>query len=227
MNYLRKLFGKYLISRRHLAKTDSLVISFKGPEKRKAIYDKVLQNVKEGRSLLRNEERYNVYSLTERTHKIAGDIAEVGVYMGGSAKMILQAESEKVVWLFDTFTGLPATSNRDMPNFYQGRFAWRADSVEDYLAEFDNFRIMEGFFPDTGKEIENKRFSFVHFDVDLYQSTLDCFRFFYPRMTPGGVMLSHDYIKAKGVREAIDEFFSDKPEAVLETFGNQALIVKI
>ena len=63
-------------------------------------------------------------------------------------------------------------------------------------------------------------------DVDLYSSTLDSLKYFYSRLNTGGAIISHDYISAKGVRDAFDEFFSDKPEAIFEISGSQCLVVK-
>ena len=72
----------------------------------------------------------------------------------------------------------------------------------------------------------NRRFSFVHLDVDLYQSTLDCLNFFYPRLSLGGIIISHDYTTAEGVDLAFDEFFSNKPETPMELIGYQVMVVK-
>jgi hypothetical protein len=46
-------------------------------------------------------------------------------------------------------------------------------------------------------------------------------------MTPGGIILSHDYVTAPGVKKAFDDFFEDKKEPVLETAGSQCLVVKV
>jgi hypothetical protein len=46
-------------------------------------------------------------------------------------------------------------------------------------------------------------------------------------MSPGGIIISHDYITAPGVQKAFDEFFSNKPEPLIETAGSQCFIVKL
>src|SRR2546430_11261444 len=51
-----------------------------------------------------------------------------------------------------------------------------------------------------------------HIDVDLYTSTLACLEFFYPRLVPGGILLSHDYSLLTGVKAAFTEFLAGKPE---------------
>jgi hypothetical protein len=84
-----------------------------------------------------------------------------------------------------------------------------------------------GLFPATAEAVAACRFSFVHLDVDLYESTRAALEFFYPRMSSGGIILSHDYVIADGVRKAFDEFFAHKAETVLELTGNQCLVVKL
>src|SRR4051812_38244941 len=59
--------------------------------------------------LLTDLEAYYVHLMANKTHAIPGEIAEVGVYKGGSAKLICTT-TKKPVHLFDTFTGLPETS---------------------------------------------------------------------------------------------------------------------
>ncbi|MEW6183994.1 MAG: TylF/MycF/NovP-related O-methyltransferase [Bacillota bacterium] len=67
----------------------------------------------------------------------------------------------------------------------------------------------------------------VHLDVDIYKSTLDCLDFFYSRVNTGSVILIHDYVQAAGVRKAFDEFFSNKPDLIIELPGLYCLMVKV
>jgi len=95
------------------------------------------------------------------------------------------------------------------------------------LQAFPNVFYHKGIFPHSVKKVpENEMFSFAHFDVDLYESTLGCLNFFYPRMNPGGVMLSHDYSILHGVRKAFEEFFEDKIEELIELPSTQCMVVK-
>jgi O-methyltransferase len=178
--------------------------------------------------LLEDIEAWQIHMAVTRTMKIPGDIAEVGVYRGGSAKIICSAKGDKTLHLFDTFEGLPKVEDIDMVwPFYEGKFAASFDSVKAYLAGEKNVFFYKGIFPDTSGPVENKRFSMVNFDVDTYESTKKCLEFFYERMNPGGILLSHDYITAPGVRKAFDDFFEGRPEPVLETAGSQCLVVKV
>jgi hypothetical protein len=52
-------------------------------------------------------------------------------------------------------------------------------------------------------------------------------QFFYPRLLRGGIIVSHDFASARGVREAVEEFFKNLPEPVIELAGDQAMVVKL
>lgn len=178
--------------------------------------------------LLEDIEAYHIFMAVKRTRKVPGDIAEVGVYKGGSAKIICSAKGDKHLHLFDTFEGLPKVEDIDMVwPFYEGKFAASYDSVRDYLKDGDNVFFYKGIFPQTSGPVKDKVFSLVNLDVDCYESTKQCLEFFYSRMSPGGILLSHDYITAPGVKKAFDDFFEGKPEPVLETAGSQCLVVKV
>lgn len=107
------------------------------------------------------------------------------------------------------------------------QYACSLESVQKYLSGYPNVSFYKGLFPDTAGPVSNERFSFVHFDVDLYESTLGCLEFFYPRMIPGGIMLSHDYSLLSGVREAFAKFLADKPEGLIELPTTQCMLVKL
>ncbi len=203
----------------------------------KAIYNPEILVVKdlvkkiksETTMLLFDVETFQLSRAVTQTSKIKGEIAEVGVFRGGSAKLICEAKGNKKLHLFDTFEGLPPLSAADNINqFHEKQFSSSFDEVKNYLKDYSNVYFYKGLFPATAAPIANERFSFVHIDVDLYEATLDCLQFFYPRMNKGAILISHDYVIAPGVRKAFDEFFADKPEPIIEIeiSGSQCLVVK-
>jgi hypothetical protein len=183
---------------------------------------------KETDSLVSDLDACQIYKAVKKTEKIEGDIAEVGVYRGSSAKIICET-SKKPVHLFDTFEGLPAISRHDdAASFHKGDFPASLENVKNYLKSYTNAFFYKGLFPDTVESVKDKKFSFVHLDVDIYQSTLDGLNFFYPRMNKGAIMISHDYPSSPGVKKAFDEFFERKPETIIELLGSgQCLVVKV
>jgi O-methyltransferase len=176
--------------------------------------------------LLLRDEAYQVLSCTRATRKVPGDVAEVGVYRGGSARLICEVRGNRTLYLFDTFEGLPSTDHLDA-RFGAGQYAASFEKVQHYLSAFPEVRIFKGLFPATSGPISDKRFSFVHLDADLYQPTRDSLEFFYPRLNAGGMFLIHDYLWAEGVRKAAQEFFASRPETILELAGAYCGIVKL
>lgn len=203
------------------------VVLFYNTEEQQKVFSLIKAVKNENHLLLSDNEAYQIYMAVKKTSKIDGNIAEVGTYMGASAKIVCEAKGKKHLYLFDTFEGLPKSTFWDTnTHFREGDFKATYDYVKDYLKKYENISLHKGFFPDTATPIENEKFSFVHIDVDLYESTLACINFFYERMSKGGIIISHDYDEP-GVRKAIDDFFENKPELVIELPICQCLIVKL
>ncbi len=177
-------------------------------------------------SLLSGNEAFTVYSVARAQSALAGEMAEVGVYQGCSAKIISTASGGKPLHLFDTFTGLPSPDSDEQDRMRTGHYAASLASVQSFLSGHRNITYYEGFFPGSAEAANGRVFSFVHLDVDLKSSTLACLEFFYPRLVPGGIILTHDYSYLDGVRAAFDEFLSDKDEHAIELATSQALLVK-
>jgi hypothetical protein len=180
---------------------------------------------KQGRLLQNPAEGCQLISALRATQRVAGEIAEVGTASGGSARLIGDYSGGKTIHVFDTFAGLPDPGAMDV-RFTGGTYASDFEDVQNYLKGLP-IEFHKGLFPESAGSVGDCRFSFVHLDVDLYQSTLDGLEFFYPRMNPGGIIISHDYVSAEGVNQAFEEFFADKPETPIELIGYQGMIVKL
>ena len=213
---------------------NKLIVNFQEPE-RVQILDVVRKIKKERTLLLDNHEAYQLASAVMRTGKVPGDLIEVGVFQGASAKLICQFKDGKTLHLCDTFEGLPEPEAMDVRfvkgsfdvKFGKGAFHCPLESVQKYLSGFSGVEFHQGYFPASADSLRETRFSFANLDVDLYASTKGCLEFLYPRMSSGGVIISHDYTTAVGVRQAFDEYFADKPEPVLVLCGSQCLVVKL
>lgn len=211
---------------RALHARDYVLLSYASAE-RKNVMRLARQVAGEVDFLLDPSESCQIVDAVRATAKTMGDLAEVGVYQGGSAKLMAEHKGSRALHLFDTFEGLPAADCGDSSRFRAGQYRSDFDSVARYLASYSAVHLYKGLFPQTAAAVESTRFSFVHLDVDLYASTLAGLEFFYPRLSSGGILISHDYGNAEGVKRAFDEFFADKPEPVLEVALSQGLFVKI
>ena len=186
-----------------------------------------------------NEEISNLRLFVEQTKDIDGDVAEVGVYEGGTASVIYDAMNpKKHLYLFDSFEqGFVGAGQYDPP--------WIAEltaghpnlqssysGVVEYFKGKPNVTIVKGSFPQSENGLlKDKKFSFVHLDVDIYLPTKESLEFFYPKMSKGGVIISHDYFHSDlhGVKKAMDDFFADKPEKIISnpnSFMSQGYIIK-
>ncbi|MFM2395286.1 MAG: hypothetical protein RLZZ546_3269 [Bacteroidota bacterium] len=218
----------YKILSNLLNKTHVDLIHFKRPW-RKEVFNKISAIKNEREFLLTYLDAYNIASLTKSTNKISGDIAEVGSFKGASAKLICQLKNqEKHFYVIDSFEGLPNVSEIDTQSgFYKGEYLSDFEDVKKYLKSFPNTTVLKGFFPEkNGDLLSDKKFSFVHLDIDLYEPTKICLEYFYPRMTSGGVIISHDF-QTPGIQKAFNEFLSDKPEICIEMMEHQGIIVKL
>lgn len=203
------------------------VVVYYNDQGRLKVIKLVRQIKKEVDLLLGDNEAYTIYRTIMNTAKIKGDIAEVGTYQGGSSKIICEAKDKKALHLFDTFEGLPELSKFDDTRLVQkGDYSASLVETKRYLKKYNKIHFYKGLFPSTSGPVRNRKFSFVNLDADLFMSTLSSLKFFYPRMTKGGIIISHDYTNVPGVKKAVDEFFADKTEPVVELSGSQCLIVK-
>ncbi|MFO0735181.1 MAG: TylF/MycF/NovP-related O-methyltransferase [Labilithrix sp.] len=181
------------------------------------------------RTLLSETRAHMLFSLARHAVQLEGSFAEIGVYRGGTAYLLANVAKTKKrdLHLFDTFEGMPET---DVKNDLHtaGDFADTSlESVRKFVGNSAEYH--QGFFPATAAGLEDTRFSFAHVDVDIHQSVADCCSFFYPRMTPGGVMVFDDYgwTSCPGAKRAVDDYFADKPEPVLHLSTAQAIVIKL
>lgn len=206
------------------------LVSYRQPERIQTI--RKIQALKKSREMLLTPlEANQLFSLVRATSKLGGLMAEVGVYRGASARLILEADPTRDLHLFDTFEGLPDPAETDtelhLGPFEKNQFSCSLEDVRSYLDSSPNVHFHKGFFPDTGEAVEHERFSLVHSDVDLYASTRSVLEFFYPRLLLGGIILTHDFATCRGPHQAFTEFFKDLPEPLIELPGDQAMVVKL
>ncbi|HLJ86867.1 MAG TPA: TylF/MycF/NovP-related O-methyltransferase [Candidatus Angelobacter sp.] len=187
---------------------------------------------KDSRSLVPPEAKYTLHVLAEDAiRRCEGQLAECGVYKGGTAYLLadLARSAGRRLSLFDTFSGMPETdSNKDLHR--EGDFAdVTLQDVRTYLAGFDNIDFYPGFVPDTLEPVSGHKFCFVHIDLDIYAAILSATSFFYDRIPSGGVLLYDDYGYAScpGARAAVDEFFNEKPEVPMTLSTGQCVVRKI
>jgi len=181
------------------------------------------------------ERMYALYQATcyVLDRDIPGDLAECGVWRGGSVMLMAYALlargcTDRTIWLYDTFAGVTPPGADDVQEM-SGRRAVeilsereRAEDdpfwgiapravVENNLRRtgypMHRFRFVEGDLLMTIPAEAPTRLSVLRLDTDWYQSTKHELEQLYPRLSPGGVLIVDDYGYWRGARKATDEYF--------------------
>ncbi len=158
------------------------------------------------------------YQYAKELKNISGACAEVGVFQGDTAKIINRAFADRILYLFDTFSGF---DERDVEEEERNGFSaaktgdYQDTTVERVLQKMEfpeQCVIKKGYFPETAEGLE-ETFAFVRLDVDMYKPTKAGLEWFGERMAKGGFLISHDYYTESygGVAQAIDEYVNEHP----------------
>ncbi len=152
-------------------------------------------------------------------NKIAGKVAEVGVFRGTFAKLINEKFKDREIFLFDTFDGfneeeiIGEMQSGRCDEIFRDRYKETSeDVVLSKLKYPEKCTIFKGSFPDTVTEkVRKSEFAFISLDVDLEESTYLGIQFFYPRIVSGGVLYIHDYNSShlSGVKKAVERYEED------------------
>jgi len=179
---------------------------------------------------------FNWWIQVERLKKenVPGAFAELGVYKGESVRIIHNMDPGRKFHLFDTFEGFAGMDLQhetgEAATYTTEHFAdTNVYKVLQKINGNQNLVIHKGYFPYTASGLEDERFALVNMDCDLYNPTLAGLEFFYPRLSPGGVILVHDYNpKWEGIRKAIDEFTGKIPDPffLLPDMEGTVMIIK-
>lgn len=161
---------------------------------------------------------------------IPGDFVECGTYNGGSAAAVSSVfrGSGRRSWLFDSFEGLPQTTERDGADAVE--FIGKCVSSEqDVLAAMksanvpeEQYIIRKGWFEDTFRTGPMpEQIALLHIDADWYESVLLALDTFYDRMPEGGVVVLDDFGWWEGTREAFYDFVAKRDiKPLLERVGD-------
>jgi O-methyltransferase len=126
-------------------------------------------------------------------------------------------ESDRRVWVADSFTGVPAsTSDVDIAaglDLQTSRYPWLAASLEMVRDNFrtydlldDHVRFLPGLFADTLPAAPIGQIALLRLDADLYSSTFEALSALYDRVADNGVVIVDDYGGLKACRRAVDTF---------------------
>ena len=161
----------------------------------------------------------NLCRLAQRIEdeEIPGDVVECGVYNGGTAAILARIATRsrmgRTVWLFDSFQGMPQTTEADgiEAREYVGKVLGSAKQVQELLqrtgADLRRVHIVPGLFQETFPSTPIPQIALLNIDADWYESVKLCFEKFYDSVVSQGFVSIDDYGHWPGCRAAVDEFF--------------------
>lgn len=207
------------------------------PWVRDAEFTRVYEAIQES-TLIDRYRCYELWQLIEQVRDTPGDVLEVGVWRGGSAALIARKAAieapDATVYLADTFAGVVKAGGED--SCYRG--GEHADAGESEVrallaavAPDRPVQLLVGVFPEeTARQIPAEAiFRLCHVDVDVYQSARDVFRWVWPRVPAGGVVVFDDYgfPTCDGVAKFVDAELRGRNDLVIvHNLNGHAVVVK-
>ena len=159
---------------------------------------------------------------------IIGDVVELGCNSGSSsimyAHLLKEMGSDKKLYLYDSFMGLPGKRQEDISESGKGKEfvpGWMTTSKSELESNFRKAvlpipTIYTGWFGEIADEYYPEHIAFAFFDGDFYSSIMDSFKKVYHKVSKGGIICIHDYKweSLPGVEKACREFLKDKESII-------------
>lgn len=164
------------------------------------------------------------------TNGIPGDMAECGVWRGGSMvltalKLLAHGDTGRELFLYDTFEGMPPPTDHDknlrnepaelhLRAEPKGTGTWCYAGIEDVRANIlatgypeSKIHLVKGKVEDTLPGRLPGNLSLLRLDTDWYESTRHELTHLYPLLCRRGILIIDDYGHWQGARKAVDEYF--------------------
>jgi O-methyltransferase len=165
------------------------------------------------------------------TNKIEGDIAECGVWRGGSMMavaltLLAHQDTNRSLYLYDTFEGMTSPTEHDkssegvpaqslLDRHRKGTGVWCYAGLEDVRANMistgypaDRIYLVKGKVEDTIPHTLPSRLSLLRLDTDWYESTKHELTYLFPLLDQKGILIIDDYGAWQGSKKAVDEYFA-------------------
>lgn len=177
-------------------------------------------------------ETEEIIRLARECLEIEGDFVEFGCYRGDTslllAEVVQNGATSKRLWIYDSFEGLPEKGKEDESaigeNFQKGALTVTKREVKERFlrAGLSVPVIKKAWFRDLEPQDLPERIAFAFIDGDFYESIRDALKLVMSRMTPGGIVLVHDYDNPAlpGVRKAVEELVGN---GLVKVFSSMAI----
>jgi hypothetical protein len=175
----------------------------------------------------RFETRWQLCRYLFATLGVPGLRAECGVYRGATALLLCRAIASRRpgfdgngMYLIDSFSGVSRSVDEDLipvrgddgsvalsTFFPEGKTDTSAELVRGFFArDFPRAAVHAGWIPSVFASLPESGWAYVHLDLSLYEPTLAALEYFYPRLSPGGVILCDGSIFCPGAEKALRSY---------------------
>ena len=171
-----------------------------------------------------------------RSCTLEGDVCEFGVGQGVISSLMAYEikDTDKNLWLFDSFEGFARPSEKDIllndilclgsVEAYPGGMSFPEETVRARLSDIsfprERVRIVPGFIEKTiqGPTLP-ETVCFAYVDFDFYEPILIALQFLDTVLKPGGFVIVDDYdFFTTGAKCAVDEFYESRSERYSRIF---------
>lgn len=181
--------------------------------------------------------------VAQSANRLAGDFVECGVNRGFLSSSIMHYldwnRGKKHFYLLDTFDGLDeryvsedeknrGALNGSRKSLKSGFYVSGVKSVKENFSEWKNVHIIQGSVPDTLAQVAANSIAYLHIDMNCSAPEVAAIEFFWPKMTPGGMVLLDDYafVGYELSKKGMDAFAAKNGVEILSLPTGQGLLVK-
>lgn len=174
-------------------------------------------------------------------NNIEGDFVECGVWKGGSMMTVALTLknlgiTDKKLYLYDTYTGLPTpnefdknvdgisanTMMKEATDFVGENGVWCASALDEVKQNLNltgypiqNLVFVKGDVLETIPKTTPEKIALLRLDTDWYESTKHEMECLFPKLTTNGVLIIDDYGYWQGAKKAIDEYIQQNNICIL------------
>lgn len=171
--------------------------------------------------------------------KLNGDFIECGVNKGFLSSAIMEYlnwnSMDRTFFLMDTFAGIDK-NYVDEAEFGKNSFiddkskfyVHGVESVKKNFSEWKNVEFVVGPIPDTLSQVKTEKVAYLHIDMNCVPPEVAAFKYFWPRMVPGGFILLDDYAYRNRnlQKDAMDRVAEELGVKILALPTGQGLLIK-
>ena len=159
-----------------------------------------------------------------RAKTVKGDFIELGVWWGVLSKCVCEYHNidslKRDFYLVDSWGEMHGSHEGYKEDIYE--------NVVNRFSSYHSVKLVRGVVPEVLNKILTTQVAYLGLDMNNSAAELMALEYFYDKIVPGGVIYIDDYgWNHPDLRDAIDNFFINKPEELLHFPSGNSIVIKI